>query len=298
MTWKDLLQSGSTQLTAPWLGGRKVYHGSRTWRLVGDLPHDHGWYLFAGTGRTIEVVGAAQPDPGYSPSYPRLSGYLVGNRLIPLHQNKAIDLKKALYIHLVELGIDNFNLVEVLKDPAERLIYSQQMYPLGPENAVREAYLDRFDSLKHILGVSPELEYAFKFAVKQRNAVEERRLALEEQRRQEAMRTDLQTSVGRRNMATESPIQAISAALEQGDAEFVHIRQGTRNDETIVQYRVDGQRLECVINRRSFQVVDAGICLTDEWTGEKGDTYVTLESLPSVVRQAMRENKLVIYRHI
>ena len=37
--------------------------------------------------------------------------------------------------------------------------------------------------------------------------------------------------------------------------------------------------------------------LTDESTGEKGDTRFTLESLPTVVQQAMDEGILVVYRH-
>jgi hypothetical protein len=37
--------------------------------------------------------------------------------------------------------------------------------------------------------------------------------------------------------------------------------------------------------------------LTDHRTGEKGDTLFTLESLPAVVRQAIKEHKLVVYRH-
>ena len=47
-----------------------------------------------------------------------------------------------------------------------------------------------------------------------------------------------------------------------------------------------------------MRIIDSGICLQDHNTGEKGDTYFTLESLPAVIRQADREGKLVVYRHV
>ena len=49
--------------------------------------------------------------------------------------------------------------------------------------------------------------------------------------------------------------------------------------------------------RDTLRIVDAGICLEDHATGEKGDTYFTLESPPGVVRQAIREGQLVVWRH-
>jgi hypothetical protein len=45
-------------------------------------------------------------------------------------------------------------------------------------------------------------------------------------------------------------------------------------------------------------VVDSGICLQDHRTGVKGDTRFTLESLPTVIGEAIRTGKLVVYRHV
>ena len=47
-----------------------------------------------------------------------------------------------------------------------------------------------------------------------------------------------------------------------------------------------------------LRIIDAGICLIDHDTNEKGDTFFTLESLPAVVQQAQRERRLVIFRHV
>ena len=65
----------------------------------------------------------------------------------------------------------------------------------------------------------------------------------------------------------------------------------------VVQYRFRQQRLECVVERHTLRVVDAGVCLEDHDTGEKGDRELTLESLPPVVGQAIDEGRLVVWRH-
>jgi hypothetical protein len=46
-----------------------------------------------------------------------------------------------------------------------------------------------------------------------------------------------------------------------------------------------------------LRIVDSGICLIDHDTGERGDTLFTLESLPAVIKEAIDDGKLVIFRH-
>ena len=45
------------------------------------------------------------------------------------------------------------------------------------------------------------------------------------------------------------------------------------------------------------RLLDAGVCL-DNHRGTKGDTFFTLESLPAVIGEAIRGNKLVVWRHV
>jgi hypothetical protein len=66
----------------------------------------------------------------------------------------------------------------------------------------------------------------------------------------------------------------------------------------IVRFAIDNSRFECVCNAQTLRVIDAGICLTDEDTGERGDNRFTLESLPSVILEAQREGVLVVFRHV
>ena len=106
------------------------------------------------------------------------------------------------------------------------------------------------------------------------------------------------TGPGRRTLAQMDFEAAAKAALKVGGAEYLDSHPGYGRREMVVQYRFENRRLECVVNTQTLTVIDSGICLTDHRTGEKGDTYFTLESLPAVVRQAIQLNKLVVYRHV
>ena len=55
-----------------------------------------------------------------------------------------------------------------------------------------------------------------------------------------------------------------------------------------VRYDLDGERFVSIVDVDSLQVVDAGICLSGS------DRELTLESLPSVIREAMRTGRLNI----
>ena len=56
-----------------------------------------------------------------------------------------------------------------------------------------------------------------------------------------------------------------------------------------MRFRLDDLRFECTCDRRTLRIIDAGVCLVDHHTGERGDDYFTLESLPGVIRQAEEE---------
>ena len=74
------------------------------------------------------------------------------------------------------------------------------------------------------------------------------------------------------------------------------MRDSYDRNEKIVQYRFRQRRFECTCDPQ-LRIISSGICLTDEVSGEKGDTWLTLESLPAVLGQAMDEDSLVIWRH-
>jgi hypothetical protein len=306
MGWQDLLSESSGRVTAPWLGGRRIFQGSKVWRLQGKLPREFGWYLWELNGRKASWLKKDEPDSEYGEGWETCKGYLIGDRFI--HEqfprgaqvNEFAELTQPVF--LVEPGLDRFTYVRIVRDPERRHVYMEELFPQGPEDEVRRAFVDKKESVNDIKGVTPALDLAFRFATRQRQLLEERRAELEakrlEEERLEQARESIGTGLGRRTLAAEDFEAAARAALSVGGAELLDIRGGRTRHEATVQYRYENRRLECVADKRTLRIIDSGICLTDHHTREKGDTYFTLESLPSVVGEALRGNKLVVYRHV
>ncbi len=81
-------------------------------------------------------------------------------------------------------------------------------------------------------------------------------------------------------------------------AEYLDHRRSYQPHEMIVRFRLDGRTFECTCYKDSLRIIEAGICLTNESTGYKGDDLLTLESLPGVIREAIDKGVLVIFRHM
>ncbi len=118
-----------------------------------------------------------------------------------------------------------------------------------------------------------------------------------QQRRQD--RRSTRRSTRRSAPAISGDIESVlSAALAATDSELLDFRPDYSAGQLIVQFRFRRRRFECVVNAQTLQIVDAGVCLTDESTGEKGDTRFTLESLPVVIGSAMDQGVLHVFRHV
>ena len=316
MSWKDLLEKPET-VDLPWVGGRDLRQGPRRWSIRGRLPPEHGWYQWRLDGREARVTGARVPigvDPKPDKLGWRQIGYLVGDRIVPDGARVNPDPKEIVKysepVYLIDDGLDRFARISagrICEDGP--LVFIQQEFPLGPEDDVLSTFLDRETSVEGIKNVSPALDAAFRLEVFQWQEAERRRRELEEQRRREEeerqkaeRRRQLAERLGdgesRREMAKLDFDEAARAALAVGGAAFLDSRGAPNRRERIVRYRVDGQRYECVCDKETLQIVDAGICLVDHGTGERGDTYFTLESLPGVVRQAMNGGVLHRFRHV
>lgn len=313
MGWQDLLSSDDDERTLPWTGGRQVHDRERTWTIQGKLPAEHGWNIFRiSGGRKAELKGPADPDPEFGTGHQLVRGYLVGDRIIPDDARVDPDPTKLIGqtvpVFLVEPGLERFARA-VAAQTRSGLVYISQEFPQGSEAAVQMAYQDRKDSVAHVIGVTPALDLAFRWVSYQRLAAEEReremeRIRVEEERKQaeaeklrQAMK-DAGTGAGRRALAQRDFSAAAKAALKLTGAELLDARPSYNRREMVVQYRFQNRRLECVVDKDTLRVVDSGICLTDHHTGVKGDTRFTLESLPTVVGEALRTGKLVVYRHV
>jgi len=315
MSWKDLLNSGSERVL-PWFGFKRVHDAERSWTLTGPQPPEHGWYRFnvkGGRGAELASPSPQIPDPVWGEAQRKLRGYLVGDRFIPdsarVDPDPAKLLQQTIICYCVEPGLERFARACVASDREDRLVYLSQEFPAGPEERVARAYQDRAEWVTHITGVTPALDLAFRWLSYQRLKKEERQRELqrireeeekkraEEERIQQLMK-DAGTAMGRRALAGRDFEAAAREALRVSGAELLDARESYNKGEMVVQYRFQQRRLECVVEKRTLRVVDAGVCLTDHDTGEKGDTFFTLESLPGVIAEALRIGKLVVWRHV
>jgi len=308
MGWEDLLQTSDVEtLVFPWVGGRSLQaRDGQGWRLKGRQPPEHGWYEFELLARKAVRWKAIEAPWGALTGI--LTGYLVGDRFIPERATRVEadlgqlvrDFERA---HLIEMGLDRFVRVSVGRFFEDGpLIYQGQEMPLGPEMDVLQVFLDEARSVAKVAGVSPALDAAFRIESWRRVEAEKARRKEQERREQEERRQQLieqlGDGVGRRAMAAENFGEAARAALAVGGAHYQDHRRGTRRGEMVVRFRLMGRRFECTCDEKTLRIIEAGVCLTDESTGVRGDELFTLESLPDVIQQAEDEGVLVVFRHV
>lgn len=309
MGWQDLLaskQSAIERETLPWLGGRKIYSGRRAWNIVGRRPHEFGWYEFElGANRSARLRGASTRPVDFQnwAKHRMARGYLVGDRFVPEHARVEPDAAKLIEqtqpAALIDRGLEYFNPVLVAVETGyEEAIFTMALFDGMAELGVRQAYLDRKVSVADVPGVSPALDLAFRFMTWQRAEVERIRAEEERLRAHEALLRKIGSPTGRRELARVDFEAAARAALHVGGAELLDVQEAPRAGEMIVRYRFEHRRLECVCDRYTLRIIDAGVCLQNHVTGEKGDTRFTLESLPGVIREAIRSHRLVVWRHV
>jgi hypothetical protein len=89
---------------------------------------------------------------------------------------------------------------------------------------------------------------------------------------------------------TGGPVERADAALEGAGARMLSARR-LAGDQLEVRLVVDDVRLISIVAAGTLQVLDAGLCLAGS------DRMITLDSLPSVVREAVRTRSLNITRH-
>ena len=311
MAWRDLIARDVDLVTLPWTGGRALGARHRHFRIEGRLPVDVGWYVFElVSARRLRLREPAAPDEsslGWGSA-----GYLVGDRFLTDDVRVDTDPAKLITVseraHLVEVGLGRFTRVSVGRvQEGGPLIFRAQEMPLGPEPAVLEAYLEQKPTLDGIPCVSPALDAAFRFETWRRAEAERRRRAERERLEHEAAQRALEeqlaelrqrtgTATARRALAAYDFSEAARAALAVGGAEYLDSWDSCNRGEKVVAFRFERRRFECTCDARTLRIIDAGICLTDHETGESGDARFTLESFPSVIREAIDGDKLVVFR--
>jgi len=129
---------------------------------------------------------------------------------------------------------------------------------------------------------------------RQEEAEQRRRLERDQNlaRAHEAVREGVRATrerVGRLPDPALTPAERVDRALTAAQATLLHVRQLT-SGQLEVRYRFLGEIFISVVDAHTLHVFDAGICL------DGADEEVTLESLPSVIREAIDSGRLVITR--
>lgn len=322
MGWRDHLQD-TTKLdlrVLPWAGGRTLAIGERSWTIHGDLPPEHMWAVF-----DLRTNGKAyyQCPKGDNMDFKGkldhvVKGYLVGDRIVPDESRSSPSPEEigllAETVFLLDPGLPRFARVAAGRlAEGTQLIFKGQEFPLGPEDDVLQAFYEGRD-IDDVKYVTPALEAAFKMEVYQREQARKRREEAERRRREEEERirkeeerrklvNKLGDGAGRREMAKVDFEAAARAALTVGGAELLDHRPGPVKGEHVVTFRHLRRRFECVCDGQ-LRIVDAGICLRAETArdgfraGTVGDTFFSLESLPSVIKEAETLGRLVVFRHV
>ncbi len=308
--WRELLQQGEA-IVWPWIGGRSLRTFARTFSIQGALPPEYGWQRFELVGRKARWLASAGAEFGVLKD--RARGYLIGDRFVPDTVRVRPELGELARsferVHLIEPGLDRFARVVAARFAEDSpLVFESLDMPLGPENDVLSAWFEGLETVAHVPGVVPALDAAFRVEVWRRKEAERRRREAEEAARELRERLDreerrrhlterLFDATARRELATTDFEAAARAALRLGDAEYVDHQPAYTRGEMLVRLRIGRSLFACTCETATLRIVDAGICLVDHRTGERGDERFTLESLPAVIRQAERDGVLVVFRH-
>lgn len=126
--------------------------------------------------------------------------------------------------------------------------------------------------------------------------LEERRRAEEEARRRAAEAAHAARIAGvvehaRALDRRRDPVDAADEALAGAGARMIACRRIERGTQLDVTYDVDGERILTIVDAQSLQVIDPGVCLAN------AHRVLTLDAMPSVIREAIEEDHLNITRH-
>lgn len=281
MRYEDFLQKKNEEVILPYLRNNEVVDLDKRYRVKGKVKEGK-WYAFRIKGRDAFPLKEVESELGQYDALKEFQGYLFNDLFISggiTHKAYASE----------ELQLEKFTPVKVKQWFDDSLLYSESLFETNIELEVRIDFEGEKNSIRSIKGVTPDLFLAytmFSFDRTQKRIEEEEKLKkLEKEEREKEIERQRQTVKGR----LEYSLSRTGAKL----LNYVEAYDGT----LIVRFEYMEERFECVAHK-DMRIIDAGICLTDERTGEKGDGRFTVASLPSVISYAKRQGKLVVFRHV
>lgn len=316
MDFRKFLKTDEARVL-PYFGGTRVDDASR--RYAVDVQQPPGWYRFSFKGRVATIVDNA--DAIDLEGLEAVRGHFAHGWLFSGGRQLArVELVPAEEPALLSPVIAR-------RWHSGDLVFDALEFESEAEDTVRQA-LEDVRGIDEIKGVAASLRAAFAFALVTGVgraldiAVSPREIAgailelasggrevatsllldLEERRRLERVRVQAWDAAEGRVVQPRSgwqrprgaadagtPIDRATRALDAAGADLVGSRS-LGNGMLEVTYRFMGERFISVVDEVSLQVIDAGICLSGS------DREVTLESLPSVIREGFDTAQLNITR--
>lgn len=311
------------ELVLPWLGGPIIESKDRRFKLTARPPRP-GWYRCTLVGRVANAHEAADPvlDP-----LPKLRGHLHRGWLF------AAGAPPEELLLLPEDEAQPFQSVVARRWHGGEALFDAIDFDGDAEEAVRRA-VDDGTSLRDVKGVTPSLRTAYAWEMVRRIAQKEEpsehvgptevaRFALDvseggEPAARRALDEILHARRGgriaiaaggrvyvrevvaaarraRKDATWDNVEERAEDALHAAGARLLGIRR--MPDQVEVRFRFSGDTFVCLADPFTLRILDAGICLVDHATNERGDEELTLDSLPSVLREAMDLGALVHTRH-
>jgi hypothetical protein len=314
----------------PYLGGAFLHAADRRLRLATE-PTAPGWYRFRIKGREATPLGPAEPEA--LDLLPSVRGHLVGERLVregaiaervlflPAEEPPRLSPCRARRWHSGELLFEMLDFESEAEEAVRRALEEDASVAqlkgvpatlrAAFAYAVLEAESRRLgipaapaELRPHLAQVAelgrPEAERAMRALAAERVLAQREMVELNRRRQvvaqaQQAVEAQQRLAVqgGRQGRGREADaIARAELALEAAGARMRSARVlGNGNLEVIFTFM--DERFISVVSAATLQVVDSGICLGHP----PRDELVTLESLPSVIKEAIDTDRLVILRH-
>ncbi len=316
---KFLKASSSDPTVLPYFGGTRVDAAERRFRLRSAAPLAIGWHAFQLDGRDAVPLGPAAAielsRPAVRGHY--CQGWIVVDGRVRARLAIAPDDEPAALSRVTARtwysGDHVFDTID-FEDDAELAARDalEHRRALGAQKGVVPSLRAAFG---YALGmaVARELEIAMSLPELEPIVVEiadggpdvvrtlfaELAAARERERAELAARIAAADAAGRVRRVVDgarvkprsaSPERRADDALDQARARMLGCRMLERNRRMDVTYEVDGTRIMSLVDAETLTVLDPGVCLD----GEHG--VLTLDAMPSVIREAIREHHLNITR--
>lgn len=317
MDYRDFLAK-QEPLVLPYFGGTRVDAEARSFRIEGQPAS--GWWRFQIDGR--RAVPLEPAPPAELGSLPVMRGHWVAGWI-------ASDGKTLSRIALPpEDEPAALSRVTARRWHSGELLFDTTEFEDDAELAARDA-LEHGRPLGDIKGIVPSLRAAFGYALGIAAArelaiditpreltsrvvaiaeggravvaqmfealLEQRRREAEEARRrvEEAERAARLAGViaGARPVSrSRDPVSRADEVLAKARARMLTCRRVAGGAQLDITYEVDGTRIMTIVDTGTLQVIDPGICLSG------AHRVLTLDAMPSVVREAIDEAHLNITR--